>query len=184
MTSCVSTPRLCRQQQPGSYTDLTPKLALSMAAQDDQRLPTPPGAGPEPDDGLTPEERARRRALEYDEEELTGEMEQEREQMYQDEEKTYADVHLVNLPVPAGGKVWHARMPNFLEIRTKPFDSDEWDPKEEDLEANETDGTGEVKQRMVPDENVIRWRWTKDQLGEVVRPRRGSSWPCDSHRRD
>lgn len=130
----------------------------------------------EPDDGLTAEERARRRALEYDEEEITGDMEHERVQM-EEQELVTAELPLANLPVPAGGKVWHARMPNFLEIRPKPFDDQTWDPKEEDLEnaaeADQGDGVGsqEVKQRMVPDENVIRWRWTKDQLGQVVRLR-------------
>ncbi|GAA5987362.1 hypothetical protein JCM10908_001927 [Rhodotorula pacifica] len=131
--------------------------------------------GDEPDDGLTAEERARRRALEYDEEDITGDMEHERVQM-EEQQLLSANLPLANLPVPAGGKVWHARMPNFLEIRSKPFDDKEWDPKEEDLENGaeaESQGDGaqsqEVKQRMVPDENVIRWRWTKDQLGEVVK---------------
>lgn len=136
-----------------------------------------PAAEEQPDDGLTPEERARRRALEYDEEEITGEMAADREEMFNQEQQVTADVPLANVPVPAGGKVWHARMPNFLEIRTKPFDDKSWDPKEEDMENAGADeaaasaaGGAEVKQRMVPDENVIRWRWTKDQLGEAVRP--------------
>lgn len=132
----------------------------------------------EEDDGLTAEERARRRALEYDEEEITGDMmDHDRVQMEQQQLVT-AELPLANVPVPAGGKIWHARMPNFLEIRSKPFDEEEWDPKEEDLENAGGDDQGggegaaasqEVKQRMVPDENVIRWRWTKDQLGQVVR---------------
>ncbi|GAA5881574.1 hypothetical protein JCM3774_005354 [Rhodotorula dairenensis] len=132
------------------------------------------GQQEEPDDGLTAEERARRRALEYDEEDITGDLDHDRVQM-EEQQLVTAELPLANLPVPAGGKVWHARMPNFLEIRSKPFDDREWDPKEEDLEnaagaeMDQGEASQDVKQRMVPDENVIRWRWTKDQLGEVVK---------------
>ncbi|KWU43743.1 Leo1-domain-containing protein [Rhodotorula sp. JG-1b] len=132
----------------------------------------------EEDDGLTAEERARRRALEYDEEEITGDMMDHDPVQMEQQQLVTAELPLANVPVPAGGKIWHARMPNFLEIRSKPFDEEEWDPKEEDLEAAGGDDQGggegaaasqQVKQRMVPDENVIRWRWTKDQLGQVVK---------------
>lgn len=163
----TTTNSACRRTLSHSKTALTPTSRPGAAQQPEQEE--------DDDDGLTAEERARRRALEYDEEEITGDMDLDRVQMEQQQLVT-AQLPLANLPVPAGGKIWHARMPNFLEIRSKPFDEDEWDPKEEDLEAGDGGGGGagegesqEVKQRMVPDENVIRWRWTKDQLGQVVR---------------
>ncbi|GAA5957159.1 hypothetical protein JCM8115_003974 [Rhodotorula mucilaginosa] len=151
---------------------------------DDEELAAEPAQQPqeeEADDGLTAEERARRRALEYDEEEITGDPMEDMDRIQMEHQHLVtAELPLANVPVPSGGKIWHARMPNFLEIRSKPFDEEEWDPKEEDLEAagegagGEQGGGGEgasqeVKQRMVPDENVIRWRWTKDQLGQVVK---------------
>ncbi|ORY78084.1 Leo1-like protein-domain-containing protein [Leucosporidium creatinivorum] len=107
-----------------------------------------PAAAPEQedepmyDDGLTEEERQRRRELEYDE--------GDEEAMQVTKEERIAQIELANYGVPTGGKVWHARLPNFLQLNTQPFD-----PK--------------TCKAPVPDENVIRWRWTKDELGDFIK---------------
>lgn len=146
------------------------------------KLPTPP---PLEDDGLTPDQREERRRLEYGEEEaglFSGDEEVgHQEQITTTHEERIAQVPLVNYSVPAGGKVWHAKLPNFLRLETTAWSQDTWRPEDEEAQAEEDAmqsqdaSQGEdVKPKIgrnkshLPDENVIRWRWTKDELGEYV----------------
>lgn len=120
----------------------------------------------EADDGLTAEERARRKALEYEEEDYGGGVDDETAHQIITHDELIANIPLANLSVPAGGKVWHAKMPNFLQLKTTAFDEAKWSPEEEEAE---TESQGRPP---LPDENTIRWRWTKDELGQVVRTKR------------
>jgi RNA polymerase-associated protein LEO1 len=148
------------------------------------KLPTPPPL----DDSISPEEAARRKALEYGEDDDArlrsddelGEGEQEA--ITTTHEERIAQVPLVNYSVPAGGKVWHAKLPNFLRLETTAWSQDHWQPEEEEQGQvedsqegqNQSQGGDETKPKIgrnkshLPDENVIRWRWTKDELGEYV----------------
>ncbi|BGO92549.1 hypothetical protein NBRC10512_000469 [Rhodotorula toruloides] len=117
----------------------------------------------EADDGLTAEERARRKALEYEEEDYGGGVDDETAHQIITHDELIANIPLANLSVPAGGKVWHAKMPNFLQLKTTAFDEAKWSPEEEEAE---TESQGRPP---LPDENTIRWRWTKDELGQVIK---------------
>ncbi|GAA6024777.1 hypothetical protein JCM11491_000778 [Sporobolomyces phaffii] len=154
------------------------------------KLPTPPPI----DDGMTAEEREERRRLEYGEDEELGYSGQEdgegghQEQITTTHEERIAQVPLVNYSVPAGGKVWHAKLPNFLRLETTAWSEAHWNPEDEakavedeasqDPSASQSQGQGEdVKPKLgsarnkshLPDENVIRWRWTKDELGQFIK---------------
>lgn len=114
----------------------------------------------EPDDGLTAAERKRRRDLEYNEED-TGVTSIQKEERI-------AQVDLANFGVPAGGKVWLARLPNFLSLNSVPFDELMWDPEDaEDAPEGESQEAGAAKPTL-PDENIIRWKWSTDEHGQVV----------------
>lgn len=118
------------------------------------------------DDGLTSQERLARQRLEYEEGDSPA--------LEVVKEERIAQIELANFGVPEGGKVWHARLPNFLSLESGPFDELLWEPMDpiEGLDGDEGGdggGDGGKKRAPVPDENVIRWRWTKDQLGQVVR---------------
>lgn len=114
------------------------------------------------DDGLTEEERQRRRELEYDE--------GDDEAMQVTKEERVAQIELANYGVPTGGKVWHARLPNFLELNPTPFDPESWQPQDDvELESQGDDSPAPKRKAPVPDENVIRWKWTQDELGIFVR---------------
>lgn len=163
----------------------------------DLKLPTPPPftkpaqSEEEEDDGLTPEERAHRKLMEYDEEERLdsgAESGDGLQRVTETHQEIIAQVPLVNYSVPAGGKVWHAKLPNFLRLETPAWNRDQWKPEneEQDVPPEETasqeasqsqsqsQGGEEVKPKVgrskshLPDENVIRWRWTKDELGQFV----------------
>ncbi|GAA5895660.1 RNA polymerase-associated LEO1 family protein [Sporobolomyces salmoneus] len=164
----------------------------------DLKLPTPPPftkpaqSEEEEDDGLTPEERAHRKLMEYDEEERLdsgAESGDGLQRVTETHQEIIAQVPLVNYSVPAGGKVWHAKLPNFLRLETPAWNRDQWKPEneEQDVPPEETasqeasqsqsqsQGGEEVKPKVgrskshLPDENVIRWRWTKDELGQFVK---------------
>ncbi|GAA5974443.1 hypothetical protein JCM11641_003216 [Rhodosporidiobolus odoratus] len=139
---------------------------------DSPRLPTPP---PQQEDyeGLTAEEAAARKRLEYDEDDDA------RSQAGSDvfaqqtieQEQRFAQVPFANVSVPPGGKVWHTRLPGFLKMVTNPFDEKAWEPKDlqEDEQAETQEGEERKPRVRVADENVIRWRWTRDELGEVIK---------------
>jgi RNA polymerase-associated protein LEO1 len=57
------------------------------------------------------------------------------------------------LPAERTAKYWHIKLPAFLAIDSQPFDPYTWTPPENDI----------------PDENVIRWRWLKDESGAYRR---------------
>ncbi|GAA5941643.1 hypothetical protein JCM3775_003618 [Rhodotorula graminis] len=144
--------------------------------------PQAPQADRSPADDLTAEERQIRADLEYNERPYDGGDADDADdqaaaaQMVQHEE-VIAQIPLANFSVPAGNKVWHARMPHFLQVATTAFDEETWEPEDAALGAGSTqqdsqDGPGggdDVKPRTVPDENVLRWRWTKDELGQVIK---------------
>ncbi|GAA5927106.1 RNA polymerase-associated LEO1 family protein [Sporobolomyces koalae] len=140
------------------------------------RLPTPPPL----DDGLTAEERAERSRMEYSDNEDTDLHDPEQE--ITTHEERIAQVPLVNYSVPAGGKVWHAKLPNFLRLDTAAWNEHSWQPEQDDVqdepdsrsqdpnaaEDSRSKSAGKSKANL-PDENVIRWRWTKDQLGQYIK---------------
>ncbi|GAA5999459.1 RNA polymerase-associated LEO1 family protein [Rhodotorula paludigena] len=143
------------------------------AAVDEPAQPlAAPSPSPLPDDGLTADERARRQRLEYEEDDYAGaglDADDPNAHVLRHEE-VIAQLPLANFSVPAGGKVWHARLPNFLQIQTSPFDEQTWEA--EDLAVGggaAGESQDDVKPRTLPDENVIRWRWTKDELGQVMK---------------
>jgi RNA polymerase-associated protein LEO1 len=113
----------------------------------------------EDDDGLTEEERQRRQALEYDETDEPA--------MQITKEERVAQIELANYAVPLGGKVWHARLPNFLSLDRNVFDEKTWTPPAEP-DASQNEDEAAARKAPVPDENVMRWRWTQDELSNFV----------------
>ena len=110
---------------------------------------------------LSESEQARRNELEYPEPEGDP---------TSTEEQTIAEITILANPIPTQSKVWHARLPNFLALETKPFEKATWVPPVE-VEEEDSQGAEEgEKKAPVPDENVIRWRWGKDAQGKPVSP--------------
>lgn len=108
---------------------------------------------------LSESEQARRNELEYPEPEGDP---------TSTEEQTIAEITILANPIPTQSKVWHARLPNFLALETKPFEKATWVPPVE-VEEEDSQGAEEgEKKAPVPDENVIRWRWGKDAQGKPI----------------
>ncbi|GAA6036689.1 hypothetical protein JCM8097_003429 [Rhodosporidiobolus ruineniae] len=128
-------------------------------------------------DDVTAEEAEKRRRLEYDEESDHGDDDPyaTAAAAHETRDVVTAQVPIANYSVPPGGKVWHAKLPGFLEIAPNPFDEKTWEPKEDEVEdeQSQSQAAGEdvkpKKHASVPDENVIRWRWTRDELNQVVK---------------
>ena len=117
---------------------------------------------------LDEEEARRRRRLEYEEDEDPETVTTTNESI--------AGIALANYAIPPSGKVWHARLPNFLQLSSKPFAEETWKAEQfeverqrelEESERKEDDGEKKEK-AIIPDENVIRWRWGTDDYGEPV----------------
>lgn len=113
------------------------------------------------DDDLTPAERALREKLEYNEDDGTTEVVETQTLM--------AELAVANFGIPEQARVWLARLPNFLALETTKFNEFMWEeekPDKENVESQDTEGTPKA---VVPDENVIRWRWHKTESEEPVR---------------
>jgi RNA polymerase-associated protein LEO1 len=115
------------------------------------------------EDGLTSTQRAERKRMEYDEAEGSD---RDVTPDYEEKEQTIAEIKLGNFGRPPEGKVWHARLPNFLSLDSTPFDHATWEPPTK--EDNAEDEEGARQKAELPDENVIRWRWGKNEKGEDV----------------
>jgi len=115
------------------------------------------------EDGLTSTQRDERKRMEYDEAEGSD---RDQTPQFEEKEQTIAQITLGNFGRPPEGKVWHARLPNFLSLDSAPFDQSTWEPPvKEEAEADEDGGR---QKGELPDENVIRWRWGKNDKGEDV----------------
>lgn len=101
--------------------------------------------------------------MEYDEAEGS---ERDQTPEFEEKEQTIAQISIGNFGRPPEGKVWHARLPNFLSLDSTPFDPATWEPPVKD-EAEPEDEGGRQKAEL-PDENVVRWRWGKNDKGEDV----------------
>lgn len=121
---------------------------------------TPQQAAEDEGEALSESEQERRNQLEYPEPEGDP---------TSTTEETIAAITILAKPIPTQSKVWHARLPNFLALETKPFDKATWvPPTEAEEEDSQTAGEEGEKKAPVPDENVIRWRWGKDAQGKPV----------------
>lgn len=129
----------------------------------------PASEAEEEEEELDEEEVSRRKKLEYEEDEDPSNLTTTNESI--------ASINLANYAMPPAGKVWHARLPNFLELNSKPFSEESWKSDQfelekqravEDAERKEDEGEGKKEKAIIPDENVIRWRWGMDDYGEPV----------------
>ena len=61
-------------------------------------------------------------------------------------------------------------MPNFVKVDSKPFHPDTYiGPEQDDEETQHIDSTRERSMTIkLKVENMVRWRWTKDQNGVDV----------------
>ncbi|GAA5913276.1 hypothetical protein JCM6882_000051 [Rhodosporidiobolus microsporus] len=152
---------------------------VAMQDQEPAAAASPEQAQGVDDDGLTAAEKAARRRLEYEEdsdaggEDLFGEGAAAAQ--HETRDVVQAQVPMANFSVPPGGKVWHARLPGFLQIAPNPYDENTWQPDDsEDVKPLEDEASQEdVKPKgaragRIPDENVVRWRWTKNELQQVI----------------
>jgi RNA polymerase-associated protein LEO1 len=62
-------------------------------------------------------------------------------------------------------------MPNFVKVDSKPFHPDTYlGPEQEDEEMQQTESIREKSMTIkLKVENTVRWRWTKNELGQDVR---------------
>ena len=62
------------------------------------------------------------------------------------------------------------RLPNFVKVDSKPFHPDTYmGPEHEDDDAQQTENIREKSMTIkLKVENTVRWRWTKDELGQDV----------------
>lgn len=117
------------------------------------------------DDALTSTQLEERQRLEYDEADRSD----AGSSVAQDDSpQTIASVPLGNIGRPAEGKVWHARLPNFLSLDPRPFEQEVWVPPTAEGEMQEGEDEVARSKAELPDENVVRWRWAKDEAGQDV----------------
>jgi RNA polymerase-associated protein LEO1 len=68
------------------------------------------------------------------------------------------------------GKVWHLKLPLYVNLDSRPYDGDYY--KELEREEETIDGKSEpklAKQKILTVKNTIRWKWTSGTDGKPVR---------------
>lgn len=68
------------------------------------------------------------------------------------------------------GKVWHMKLPLYVNLDSRPYDGDYY--KELEREEETIDGKAEpklAKQKILTVKNTIRWKWTSGTDGKPVR---------------
>ncbi|KAG8959364.1 hypothetical protein FRC00_001693 [Tulasnella sp. 408] len=120
-----------------------------------------PSASGSEADGLTPAERRKRKAMEYEEDDEAAEEQQV-------VELSEAQAQLPNLPLPVSsdGNYWILRLPNFIKLESNPFDQDTYQGPgiDEDSTLNNREKSMSIKLEV---ENTIRWRWVKGPDGRM-----------------
>ncbi|KAH8929477.1 Leo1-domain-containing protein [Atractiella rhizophila] len=125
--------------------------------------------------GAFQEESSRRRDLEY--EEGGGQVQPPLQSTRR------GDIELANFgtwkPGKGSGGFFHLKLPGFLAMEARPFDPSDFEKshKEQSQAPRPTPARRrsmflppdeeEEKDKMMPDENVIRWQWTKDAAGNI-----------------
>ncbi|KAF7309645.1 hypothetical protein MIND_00335600 [Mycena indigotica] len=116
------------------------------------------------EDDIPTEERVRRQAQEYGEDDPPQEMTVEVRE---------ALVEFPNIPVPksSNGDNWIIRMPNFVKVDSKPFHPDTYiGPEHEEEEPQHVETLREKSMTIkLKVENTLRWRWTKDAEDQDVK---------------
>ncbi|XP_031568240.1 RNA polymerase-associated protein LEO1-like [Actinia tenebrosa] len=84
----------------------------------------------------------------------------------EEEEETRIDVTIPYCRVPLGSELYFSKLPNFLSVETKPFDSALYEDDIEEDEILDEEGRARLKLKV---ENTVRWRYGKDQEGNEIK---------------
>lgn len=86
-----------------------------------------------------------------------------------DDEIRHADLGLPSLPLRRGADQWLARLPNFLSYRHQPFDTESFDPDEEDMDMKRRSEKEQVRvadpglRSVIASTCTIRWRYGEEK---------------------
>ncbi|KAI0788784.1 Leo1-like protein-domain-containing protein [Abortiporus biennis] len=149
------------QKQDEDMQDLFGEDTIAEEIKHDE--PTTP-ASSEHYDGISSPERKHREALEYAEEDEPEEPQPKALEV---------NLPLPNIPMPrsSDGTHWVLRMPNFVNVDSKPFHPETYiGPEQEDDDTHHAENLREKSMSIkLKVENTVRWRWVKDKHGQDQR---------------
>ena len=82
----------------------------------------------------------------------------------------YSFTHTICTKTSASSQYWVIRTPNYVKVDSKPFHPDTYlGPEQEDEDAHHAESLREKSMTIkLKVENTVRWRWSKDELGQDV----------------
>ncbi|XP_023930509.1 RNA polymerase-associated protein LEO1 [Lingula anatina] len=95
-----------------------------------------------------------------------GEDEQEPEEI----PETRIDVEIPKISTNLGKHLHFVKLPNFLSVETRPFDSNTYEDEIDEDEVLDEEGRSRLKLKV---ENTIRWRPKKDEFGNIMMDENG-----------
>ncbi|XP_065053501.1 RNA polymerase-associated protein LEO1-like [Rhopilema esculentum] len=101
-----------------------------------------------------------------DEDEASDSQKEQQKTEKQPEEGVAIEVELPKVDTTIGDEVFFVKMPNFLSIETKPFDSAFYEDEIDEDEVLDEEGRARLKLKV---ENTIRWRNAKDSEGSDIK---------------
>eukprot|EP00112_Aurelia_sp_Birch-Aquarium-sp1_P007484 Seg1816.10 transcript_id=Seg1816.10/GoldUCD/mRNA.D3Y31 product="RNA polymerase-associated protein LEO1" protein_id=Seg1816.10/GoldUCD/D3Y31 len=120
------------------------------------------------DDAVTQsqEEEKQTAVMEEDEEGTESQTDSQKEEQQQPEEGVAIEIELPKVDDKIGDEVFFVKLPNFLSVETKPFDSAFYEDEIDEDEVLDDEGRARLKLKV---ENTLRWRHGKDQEGNEIK---------------
>lgn len=87
------------------------------------------------------------------------------EEQEEEAPETRIEVEIPKINTDLGRQLHFVKLPNFLSVETRPFDAATYEDEVDDDEIMDEEGRTRLKLKV---ENTVRWRYARDEHGNVV----------------
>ncbi|XP_012141855.2 another transcription unit [Megachile rotundata] len=97
---------------------------------------------------------------------IEDDVDKEKEEEPEPPPETRIDVEIPKITTDLGREIHFVKLPNFLSVETRPFDTETYEDEIDEEETLDEEGRARLKLKV---ENTLRWKETFDDEGKVVK---------------
>ncbi|XP_034172079.1 another transcription unit [Osmia lignaria lignaria] len=97
---------------------------------------------------------------------IEDDVDKEKEEEPEPPPETRIDVEIPKISTDLGREIHFVKLPNFLSVETRPFDTETYEDEIDEEETLDEEGRARLKLKV---ENTLRWKDTFDDQGKVVK---------------